>query len=181
MPKVIENIRKDLISKGEKILVEEGPGALTMRRMAKECGIAPGTIYNYFQSKEELQAVIILQKWRIKRSEIIESMRATDVKENLRILYRGVLEFALSYRPLWREEPPNKLPLASDLMLHHQALVEDLKELVATVYAKCNDKNRAKEHKVQILCTLIAENILLSVRYSNAEDMHLFDTFLELL
>lgn len=36
------------------ILIEEGYGALTMRRIAAQCGIRPGNLSYYFRTKEEL-------------------------------------------------------------------------------------------------------------------------------
>ena len=54
MPKIIPDLKKNIINKGRTILFEEGYDALSMRRMASECGIAVGTIYNYMRNKDDL-------------------------------------------------------------------------------------------------------------------------------
>ena len=66
MPKILENVRDEILEKARKILMEEGAEQLTMRHVADACGIAPGTIYNYFDSKEKLLAVVLFDDWREK-------------------------------------------------------------------------------------------------------------------
>ena len=45
------------------ILLEEGYGALTMRAVAARCGIAVGTVYNYFPAKDMMVGNVILAGW----------------------------------------------------------------------------------------------------------------------
>ena len=47
-----------------KIAAEKGLKALSMRAVAGECGIALGTLYNYFSDKEELLIATISSLWQ---------------------------------------------------------------------------------------------------------------------
>ena len=45
------NVRADMVREGLRILAEEGLEAVTLRRLAREIGIAPSSIYNHFANR----------------------------------------------------------------------------------------------------------------------------------
>jgi AcrR family transcriptional regulator len=49
-----EDIRALVLEKAKKLFLDVGYGKITMRRIAKEIGYTPGTIYLYFKNKEEI-------------------------------------------------------------------------------------------------------------------------------
>ena len=63
MPKIIENLESRLIKEATRQIEESGYGAMTIRSVAKACGVGVGTVYNYFSSKEELVATHLLEDW----------------------------------------------------------------------------------------------------------------------
>ncbi len=63
MPKIIENLQEKLIAEAKRQIEEGGYTAMTIRSVASGCGVGVGTVYNYFESKEELAAVYLLQDW----------------------------------------------------------------------------------------------------------------------
>ena len=65
MAKIIENLHSTILTVGKRILLEDGYEQMTLRRVAGECGIAAGTIYNYFPSKDILVATIMLEDWKV--------------------------------------------------------------------------------------------------------------------
>ena len=65
MPKIIENLKDRLIAEAEKQIEESGYGAVTIRSVAKACGVGVGTVYNYFPSKETLIATHLLVDWKM--------------------------------------------------------------------------------------------------------------------
>lgn len=64
MPKIIENLESRLIEEAKKQIEESGYGAVTIRSVAKACGVGVGTVYNYFPSKEMLIATHLLEDWK---------------------------------------------------------------------------------------------------------------------
>lgn len=64
MPKIIENLEARLIEEARRQLEESGYGSLTIRSIAKGCGVGVGTVYNYFPSKDALLASHLLADWK---------------------------------------------------------------------------------------------------------------------
>lgn len=63
MSRVIENPQQLILSKAKEILYNEGYIKLSMRNLSKACGIALGTIYNYYPSKKELYVEMMTDYW----------------------------------------------------------------------------------------------------------------------
>ena len=49
-----ENMRLEIASACERILLNDGLEALTVEKIAKEASVAAGSIYNYFKNKDEI-------------------------------------------------------------------------------------------------------------------------------
>ena len=64
MPKIIENLEARLLSEAKRQVAETGYSAMTIRSVAKECGVGVGTVYNYFPSKDALLATYMLEDWK---------------------------------------------------------------------------------------------------------------------
>lgn len=64
MARIIENPKQLILDTAENIIFEKGYSELSMRNVAKECGIAIGTIYNYFPTKKELVIDMMSNYWR---------------------------------------------------------------------------------------------------------------------
>ena len=73
MPKIIENLEQKLIEEAQKQVAQSGYGAFTIRSVAKACGVGIGTVYNYFQSKDELLAAFLLDDWQKCMSAIVSA------------------------------------------------------------------------------------------------------------
>lgn len=55
--------KEDILAAARQLLLEEGSGALGMRNVAAACGVAVGSIYNYFPSKSALVSATIESIW----------------------------------------------------------------------------------------------------------------------
>ena len=55
--------KEDIIAACQKIAKEQGLEAISMRSVASECGMAVGSVYNYFPSKSELLCATIENIW----------------------------------------------------------------------------------------------------------------------
>lgn len=56
--------REKIIEKSQKIIVEKGVNAVSIRKVAADCEVSIGTVYNYFDSKEELLIAVIESTWK---------------------------------------------------------------------------------------------------------------------
>lgn len=57
-PEQKAEIRRHLIDAGRKLFANEEPASVSVRRIAKEAGYTPATIYNYFADQLDLYATI---------------------------------------------------------------------------------------------------------------------------
>ena len=74
MPKIIDNLEENILSAARRLVAEQGYAAVTMRAVAKECGIAVGTFYNYYPSKDAMLAACLLHDWQV--GEVFDAVRA---------------------------------------------------------------------------------------------------------
>ncbi len=63
MPKIIENVKTDILEAARRMLMETGYDAFNMRALAEECGISVGTLYNYYPSKIDIVLSIMEEAW----------------------------------------------------------------------------------------------------------------------
>lgn len=104
MPKQILDVKNKLFQCAKKILETEGYAALSMRKVAKECSIAVGTVYNYVQNKDELVAQVIMEDWVIALKRMEELAReSTTVAEGMCGIYRALMAFIEQYRDIWAQ------------------------------------------------------------------------------
>ncbi|HOS70309.1 MAG TPA: TetR/AcrR family transcriptional regulator [Bacillota bacterium] len=73
-----ELIRKRLIEKGKELFTGYGLRKTGVRDLAKAAGIAQGSFYNFFQSKEELFFEIIEQEEEIIKEKLLSAHKADE-------------------------------------------------------------------------------------------------------
>lgn len=56
--------RGELLAAAVRIAEDEGPAAVTVRRVAEAAGVAQGTVYHYYPAKDELMADVIEFFWQ---------------------------------------------------------------------------------------------------------------------
>lgn len=105
MPKIIANLKTILITEAQKQIEESGYGAVTIRSVAKACGVGVGTVYNYFSSKEALIATHLLEDWK----ECVNTMqytadRAEHPQPVLKCIYEQLVSFASRHEAIFRDE-----------------------------------------------------------------------------
>ena len=132
MPKLIHNLRERVLASAREILASDGYRALSMRALARRCDVAPGTLYNYFASKEELVATIMLEDWQDALSRMDEVARGSaSLTEGLVGLCRALDAFTGSYRGLW--EQYDGASATSYVTRYHRTLREQIAGPVRTV------------------------------------------------
>ena len=103
MPKIIENLKEVLLFEAKKQIAERGYKATTVRSVAASCGVAVGTVYNYFSSKEMLVATFMLEDW-LKCLDNIRSTPRDSEREYFHKIYAELLNFAGKYSEIFADE-----------------------------------------------------------------------------
>lgn len=124
MPKIIENVRERAIAAAREMLAGEGYAAMTVRRVAQTLGIAPATLYNYFPSKENLAACVMLEDWQELTRDAGEC-GGRSAEETVRALYGMVRRFTETYELSWAQYATQG-DAAPMRRRYHSVLVEQL-------------------------------------------------------
>ena len=126
MPKIIEGAREKILVNAKKRLFENGYQHLSLREVAKESGIATGTIYNYFANKDYLIANIMLEDWeRASEKMDVCVQEASTVKEGTFGICDAISEFADVYANIWRQ-PSVAAAATPDRKHRHEFLTDQL-------------------------------------------------------
>ncbi len=102
LPRIIENPRELILSEAKKILENEGYSQISVRRVAKECDIAVGTIYNYFPTKKELIIEMMTDFWEGYFTDIKPILSSQDdFYMKLKKLFSELARFIKNFREIW--------------------------------------------------------------------------------
>ena len=171
VPKRIENLRERILQCAKAELLEKGYDALTIRSVARSCGIAVGTVYNYFSSKEMLAALVMLEDWMLLLGRMRSGCEAAkSLPDALTTMNEGVCSFYGVYRNVWAgySFTDTERTAFSD---RHRMLVRQLAECVAPVLT------RMGVDPADGMDVFLAENVLICAGDSELR----FDTLLRIV
>ncbi len=156
MPKQIENLQERILETAKCELLASDYSGFTIRTVAKKCGIAVGTIYNYYTSKDILAASVMLKDW----NEALSAMRkgsgtSANITDGLHVIYIEIEKFNSLYKGVW-----SKLSFtgqfAAEYSKRHDLLLNQLAEIIHSLLMRFH----IVEDK--FLENFIAENLLLA-------------------
>ena len=94
MPKIITNVREQLLTEAKRQIVETGYASTTIRSVASACNLGVGTVYNYFKSKDMLIASFMVDDWQ----ECLAKMKQEDT-ENAEQFFHKIFFNKFIFRP----------------------------------------------------------------------------------
>jgi len=77
------NLREDLIEKGIEMINEVGEEKLSLRRIAKMCGVSNAAPYTYFKKKSDLLEAMSDYIWKILAMELAKTRKKYENSEDL--------------------------------------------------------------------------------------------------
>jgi len=154
MPKRIDHLHEDILAASREILLKSGYESLTMRAVAGRCRIAVGTLYNYYSSKDQLAASVMLADWQAIMADTADRCRdAETLQQGLEILHDGVRRFSDLYEEVWRcyrDFKGSRIEIAA----RHTLLVSQMAECLSPLIA------RTVRNAPEDLDLFLAENVL---------------------
>ena len=102
--------RERILEAASLLFSEQNYGTVTVEDIAARAGVAKGTVYNHFTSKQALFSEVITSRLEHLVEILTESSRQRDdVQLNLRRIAVHIMSFMLKYRQffcMWKREEP---------------------------------------------------------------------------
>lgn len=128
MPKIIENVRGQLLAEARRQIAMHGYAATTIRSVACACGLGTGTVYNYFPSKEMLVAAFVYEDWK-KYLEEMEKLPNDAPRELLGGIFDCLQRFSAENAKLFSDTDAAKL-IAAGFSSRHKILREQIASFI---------------------------------------------------
>lgn len=137
MPKRIAELREKLLIYARQALLQEGGPELTIRSVASACGVAVGTVYNYFPSKEKIIEAVLWADWEVMMERLRgELTQEDDALESLRVICEELQAFAAAYYDVL-SIPPTRLHESEAFRERHGVFVVQLCDLIQPITLRC--------------------------------------------
>lgn len=150
MPKIIENVREQLLEEVRRQIAEQGYSKTTIRSVAGACGLGVGTVYNYFGSKDMLVATVVAEDWKLCTDRFKNSSPA-GAEETVRLIYDMLRTFEEEHKALFTD-PEAAKKFASIFTERHGLLRGQIAEFLLPLCGKSDDP--------EFLSQFIAESLL---------------------
>lgn len=151
MPKLIPDAKNKILSVARKQLFDKGYNGLIIRGVAQQCGLAVGTIYNYFSSKDMLVASIMAEDWLTSLKEMQNNCKvAPTIEQGVKSIYCEIDKYVHTYEKIWT----NYKGIPSGFGGRHLLLRTQLSELLSVLL-----KRHGRKEDIE-LCPLLAEMVL---------------------
>ena len=131
MPKIIEHVREQLLAEAKRQIEERGYANTTIRSVAGECGLAVGTVYNYFKSKDMLIASFVVEDWNECVANIKSNAKAAP-RELLNAIHTSLVAFSEKHNALFTDNDAAKV-FAAVFSERHKVLRDQLAEIILPV------------------------------------------------
>jgi AcrR family transcriptional regulator len=98
---VVEVFRRAILDAAEKVFRDQGFADAKMAKIAQQAGMAAGTLYNYFDSKESIFRALIDQRAELFLASLQAlAQQAPDPRQRLLAITRATFEYMESHTPM---------------------------------------------------------------------------------
>lgn len=95
-------LREQILNAAREIVVREGFGALTIRKIAEAVEYAPGTIYLYFENRDDIARQLCLQGFRELLVFLQPAAGVADPLERLAAILEAYARFGMNHAETYR-------------------------------------------------------------------------------
>ncbi|MBU3100595.1 MULTISPECIES: TetR/AcrR family transcriptional regulator [Clostridium] len=146
MSKIIENPEQLILSKAKEILYNEGYTRFSMRNLSAKCGIALGTIYNYYSTKEDLIIEMMTDYWK-EHFYIFEDILNSDDTLYIKLneIFNKLSIFIKTFKEVWLKPELYENPDCIKRSLEKQNIyIEKLVIMIEKILLKEAENNKIK-------------------------------------
>ncbi len=103
MPKTLTNVKEDILAVTRQMIKENRYSELNIRNIASRCGVATGTVYNYYSSKDEIITEILLTEWKLMLRRIDQNSKTSTspLIDRLETIYNELNSFMINVHGKW--------------------------------------------------------------------------------
>lgn len=164
MPKIIDNVKEQLLREARKQIKERGYAGTTVRSVASACGLGVGTVYNYFSSKDMLIASFMLEDWQSLLYGINENS-SRDKRSILLSVYTALKDFIALNESLFSDRDA-ETSFSTSHTKYHKLLRSQIADTVAPVLSNSGGN-------ITFLSEFVAESMLTwTVEGKSFEDIY---------
>ena len=88
--------RQEILVAARELFLREGTAHFTMRKLANEVGCAPGTLYLYFNDKNDLIATLVEESFEHLMNDLERPERDLNPLESLKAMMHAYIDFGLA-------------------------------------------------------------------------------------
>ena len=150
MARIIENPKQLILDNAKNILYSEGYSNLNIRSVAKACGLAVGTIYNYYPTKKDLVIEMMMEYWEqcFNALEII-IISEQSLYTKLNKIFNELNTFISTFREVWLKASSFESPdyVQSGLekeFIYMEKLIRKIELLLVEEKSKANSEIKIK-------------------------------------
>ena len=127
MPKIIEDIKENILIETRRQIQEYGYSKVTVRSIAAALNVGVGTIYNYYSSKDMIVASFMVEDWMRCLNEIKQS--TLNVEDHLKVVYDKLTKFIKEHEMLFNDSLAEK-NYATSSNKWHSVLRSQISEII---------------------------------------------------
>ncbi len=156
LPKTLINIKEDILVVTRQLLHEEGYGKLNMRTIASKCGIATGTLYNYYKSKQEIVGEIMKSEWCMMIRRVDQAVKSDgNLMDKLEVIYNELGTLMNNAHNIWFDTSSidvgkNEL---NNIKSHKDELLNSLTDIIL-ILVRDSERDKDYELVADVICKL---------------------------
>lgn len=147
-----ENLREQIQLEAKRQMITLGYSKTTIRSVATACKIGVGTMYTYFNSKDELISSFMLEDWRKCVAEM-ESIDSTEPRQFLEHVQEVLSKFIHKYEALFRDKDAIRA-FAEVFSERHMQLRSRMAQVIMPICGRIEDSDK------ELFAEHIAESII---------------------
>lgn len=177
MPKIYDDLKETIVVKAKIIIVSKGYSKLNMREVAKASGVAVGTIYNYFPTKDSLMSELMYRYWL----EFIAAIHQTQQEDcELFVKFRKIHQLLESFLDTFKDTWIKLNGAEKGMTKEHYKQKQEVVDMFVAILEDAIRKHKAENHstpKPEIndheLASFIVQNFMLIAQIKQFK----YDTF----